>query len=148
MTDRKILPLALMRANDEEPVEGRTRLQKMIFLTQKQLEDPDCFNEGYDYFPYDYGPFSKELYEDIDNLVEEGVIEEREETEEDGKKKYYYELTSEGKDTLEEKLQEEGSDSILDKIDEIKSQYNKMDLSELLDKIYAKYPDFAEESVL
>ena len=148
MTDRKILPLALMRANNEEPVEGRTRLQKMIFLTQKQLEDPDCLNERYDYFPYDYGPFSKELYEDIDDLVEDGVIEEREETEEDGKKKYYYELTSEGEKILKDKLQEAGSDSIQDMIDEIKSKYNKMDLSELLDKIYAKYPDFAEESIL
>lgn len=145
MPDRKILPLALIRANGEEPVEGRTRLQKMIFLIQKQLEESISIGEVYEYFPYDYGPFSKELYEDLDELVKEGIIEEREETEEGEKKKYYYELTSKGRKLVDDELQNE---ELKEKVEEIKSQYNEMNLPDLMDKIYSEYPDYAEKSVL
>lgn len=148
MSNRKILPLALIKANNEQPVEGRTRLQKMIFLAQKRLEDSKILDEEYEYFPYNYGPFSKELYGDIDKLVEDGIIEEREETEEENKKKYYYELTSKGQKLLKDELQGEGFDTLEDVIEEIKSQYNEMNLPDLLDEIYSKYPNYAEKSTL
>ncbi|MBS3815630.1 MAG: helix-turn-helix transcriptional regulator [Hadesarchaea archaeon] len=148
MTERKILPLTLIHANGGEPVEGRTRLQKMIFLIQKQVEESAPLEEEYNYFPYDYGPFSKDLYDDIDELVEEGLVKENLKTEEEDKKKYYYELTSKGREILEEELKTKELKELKKKIEEIKSEYNEMNLPDLLEKIYSKYPEHAEKSVL
>ncbi len=54
-----------------EPVEGRTRLVKMLFLFREEaLHD---FRRGteitaenfYEFFPWDFGPFSREVYDDL-----------------------------------------------------------------------------------
>jgi len=64
-----------MYAGDGEPIEGRTRLQKLVFLMQKRLEeageDP-LQSDDYEFIPYDYGPFSKELYDDLDETIARG----------------------------------------------------------------------------
>ena len=51
-----------------EKIIGRTRITKMIFLFEKELyKNFDNIKEDNlpDFFAYDYGPFSKELLDDI-----------------------------------------------------------------------------------
>lgn len=55
-----------------EPISGRTRFMKGIFLFNKELapkfkkgREPKV-EEMYEYFPWSYGPFSKGVYADID----------------------------------------------------------------------------------
>ncbi|KXA95608.1 hypothetical protein AKJ36_00120 [candidate division MSBL1 archaeon SCGC-AAA259I07] len=143
--DKKLLPLALVYANEGEAVEGRTRFQKMIFLAQKQSDEIQSV-EKYDFIPYDYGPFSKELYDDIDELVERGIVKERTKTR-NGKKKYFYELSEKGREIIRSKLQDENFKEIERTIEEIKSEFNSMELPKLLDIVYSRYPKYAEKSV-
>lgn len=57
--------------NSNEPVLGRTRLVKMLFLFREELLD--SFRQGvdvnkenfYEFFPWHYGPFSRQVYDDI-----------------------------------------------------------------------------------
>ena len=53
---------------------GITRLQKLIFLYERE-EMPKSQREVYTFRPYKAGPFSKELYADIEFLENLGLVE-------------------------------------------------------------------------
>jgi len=148
---RKLLPLALMYANDGEPIEGRTRLQKMVFLMQQELKQrgqSGAVGTEYDFIPYDYGPFSKELYDDLDAMIDQEFVDDTEEPLRSGKVKYIYEIEGDGEDLVDsEKETWEDADAIMQLAQEIKEDYNDMLLSELIEYVYSEYPDYAERSV-
>ena len=56
-----------------ETIKGKTRLQKEVFLAQKDLRSSGIFTY-YPFRPYKYGPYSIELYDDIDFMEYEGII--------------------------------------------------------------------------
>lgn len=64
-----------------EPIAGRTRLMKMLFLFREEalrhfrqnIEiDADSF---YEFFPWDFGPFSRDVYDDLMFFELRGFIE-------------------------------------------------------------------------
>lgn len=63
-----------------EPIRGRTRLMKMVFLFDKEVRRE--FNLGRvipdealpDFAPYDFGPFSDQVFSDLEFLVELGFV--------------------------------------------------------------------------
>lgn len=70
--DKKDIILILL-ASKKNPLVGTTKLQKLLFLAEKEksiLPDEDDFN----FQPYKFGPASKELYNDLDFLVNIGYI--------------------------------------------------------------------------
>lgn len=148
---RKLLPLALISANNGEPIEGRTRLQKMVFLMQKELEQRDqlgAIRLEYDFIPYDYGPFSKGLYDDLDAMIDQEFVEDTEEPLQSGKVKYIYEIEDDGEVLVDsEKETWSDADAIMQLAQEIKEEYNNMLLSELIEYVYSEYPEYAEKSV-
>lgn len=148
---RKLLPMALMYANDGEPIEGRTRLQKMVFLMQKQLKQRDQLGAvglEYNFIPYDYGPFSKELYDDLDAMIEQEFVDDTEEPLRSGKVKYIYEIEDDGEELVDSECESrEDVDTIIQIAREIKKHYNDMLLSELIEYVYTEYPEYAERSV-
>jgi uncharacterized protein YwgA len=147
---RKLLPLALMYAGDGEPIEGRTRLQKLVFLMQKRLEeageDP-LRSDDYEFVPYDYGPFSKELYNDLDETIAHGMVEGHEEDLGEDKVKYDYEIQDQGKQWVRDQLTKEEAQRILELAEEIKDEYGEVNLSDLIDEVYSRYPKYAENSI-
>jgi uncharacterized protein YwgA len=146
--NKELIPLALAHAHDEQPVEGRTRLQKMVFLVQKELEQEGVTladDESYHFWAYDYGPFSKELAHEIDELIGDEKLDENEEPFRDGKVKYQYRLTD-SSDLLED-ASEDKTASVVEKAQEIKNTYNEMPLPEVIDRVYTAYPEFAKNSV-
>lgn len=145
-----MIPLALLYAGDGEPIEGRTRMQKLVFLMQQYLDERDEYSftsEEYEFIAYDYGPFSKELYDDLDSLSEQGHIVDSEEELRDGKEKYDYEIQPTGVDVIENRKDKEGAQEILQLAEDLKSQYNDVLLSELIDYVYSQYPKYAENSI-
>ena len=64
-----------------EPISGRTRLVKMLFLFKK--EALPHFRKGtviteenfYDFFPWDFGPFSTQVYDDLVFFTLRGFVE-------------------------------------------------------------------------
>ena len=147
---RKLLPLALMYAGDGEPIEGRTRLQKLVFLMQKRLEeageDP-LQADDYEFIPYDYGPFSKELYDDIDETMARGMVEGREENLGEDKVKYDYEIQKDGEQWVRDQFSKEEAQHVLELAEEIKGEYGDIYLSNLIDEVYSRYPKYAENSI-
>jgi len=81
ITNSKDLILLLLYANGFkgkqcEPIIGKTRLMKMIFLFDKELKKKfnlakTISDEAFpDFTAYDYGPYSEQVYIDIEFLVD------------------------------------------------------------------------------
>lgn len=60
------IKLLMLTANYIEKIEGRKRFQKIIFLLQEQFG----IKFGYRFTAYLYGPYSSQLQNDIDLLVQ------------------------------------------------------------------------------
>lgn len=148
---KRILPLALAYVGDEDPIDGRTRLQKMVFVLQQELTDGAELHgeQQYEYFAYDYGPFSKELAEDTDEMIDADLLDEEEvEYDDDGNVKYLYELEPDGRELIEQELESETVDNVIGMAETIKQRFNEeLSLPEVIDEVYDEYPEYAEESI-
>lgn len=79
MMDLKKSDIILMLlASKNEPVIGTTRLQKLLFLSEKERKLKPG-KQDFEFIPYKFGPVSKSLYNDIDFLVNLGLIEKSDE---------------------------------------------------------------------
>jgi len=147
MKNREIIPLALLAADGAEPIEGRTRLQKFIFLAQQELKNDGYELEAeYDFVPYDYGPFAKEIYDDVEELKRRDLVKEESKELDDGVIKYDFVLTKKGEEFVEGL--DEGQNEIREKLGEVKNRHSSTELQELIDQVYSEYPGYAENSVL
>jgi uncharacterized protein YwgA len=161
-----------------DPIQGQTRLMKMIFLFKKELQKKFNFNHilGEDAFPdftaYDYGPYSGKVYEDLEFLVNIGFVQVRKngqiEVTEEEKREFDYwtatsssndelntdilgrefTLTSIGKGFVEEELWPKLSDNQKNIITEFKKRCTTTSLRSLLRYVYTKYEDMTTKSVI
>ena len=143
MDPREQLVMNLLAADDQQVIDGRTRLQKLVLLAQKESQE-DLPSE-YDFTPYDYGPFSEQLLHDLDDMKRKGWIDETIEPLPNGKK-YRYELTPQGEEQLVDGTEE--SNTIQKIAEDIEGTFNDMPISRLLEHVYNKYPKYAENSVI
>lgn len=154
----QILPLALIYQAGGK-IEGRTRIQKLTFLSSQRLEEEGI--DLYDFIPYDYGPFDKQVYDALDFLRAEGFVEQKEIRTYGGDTRYDYMLTEKGYESVQENVPEEETESIgdisplqrdvrtiFDIAGDVVDEYNDMPISNLLDRVYDEYPEYTSESVL
>ncbi|ADI31348.1 type II toxin-antitoxin system antitoxin SocA domain-containing protein [Staphylothermus hellenicus] len=87
MDRRDVLLNIIMYFNKiyKKPLDGRKKLQKLLFLVEHlDIESGKLSRSrgltGYKFIVYSYGPFSKDVYRDLESLVKEGIVEERMET--------------------------------------------------------------------
>lgn len=145
--ERQQITLRLLAADGAEPVEGRTRLQKLLFLIQMRADEMDMeLFDMYDFIAYDYGPFSKNIYDDIEYLDQRGFLRETPKQLDDGVIKYDYEITPKGKKYLRSEVEQ--SSDIIGLINSVKSDFNDADLKNFIEYVYSEYPEYAENSVL
>ena len=120
---------------DNEPVPTKTHLQKEIFLYEQRLGDifPD---EHYVFKPGWYGPFSKELSNDLEDLVWSGLVA-----------RDRIELTVEGfKKGVEVWMKIDRGKQL--SLIRFKEKYNSMKYDDLIQTAYNAYPDFTTKSAL
>lgn len=158
-----------------EPISGRTRLMKLLFLLQRDKGIDKALNikNYYQYEAYDYGPFSKDVFEDLQFLRNVGLIETNSEdkrsvieewedylltlesaleSEGDDFEPTYLEesftLTNKGIEFVEERLLPNLDEEIKGRINSVKEIEGALSLTSLLRYVYNKYPDSAEKSKL
>ncbi|WP_161484974.1 hypothetical protein [Neomoorella mulderi] len=163
-----------------EKIEGRTLLQKMVFLFEKEvykkfrydqlIEEKDLPN----FKAYYYGPFSKQVFDDLDFLIRLGFIEatisneEVEEGEEDEYqlweeqtgleedlgiedglfefKKEAYTLTKIGRAFVEQELWPQLSENQQQALASFKRNCTEVNLKAILRYVYQRYPETTENS--
>jgi uncharacterized protein YwgA len=149
-----------------EPIVGKTRLVKMIFLFDKEIRKkfnldkiiPDEIMP--DFKACDFGPFSADVYKDLEFLVELGFIEvqpvdEEMLPDEVGEYEYWqaisgdsdrpyqekFLLTEIGKKFVEKKLLSEFQKQQLEVFDSFKERCTSTSLASLLKYVYSRYPE-------
>lgn len=135
---KKLLKLLLL-IKLAEKIEGKTKLQKMIFLG-KEEEDLDF---GFEFTKYNYGPYSFELTTALDSLQAFELIEITTEISGSTKsggfitKKFIYNITEKGKKVIgseSEKLKE-----VEPKIKLLVKKWNKVPRDKIIEHVYSKH---------
>jgi len=57
-----------------ESIEGITRLDKLMFLLSRSEEFKEIVNKGYNFEADNFGPFAPELFDDIEALKQENIL--------------------------------------------------------------------------
>lgn len=118
------------------------QLQKTLFLVGQKFKDT-VSEDYYSFKPYDYGPFSSEIYGDIEALQKENFIVAVPSKSGRWRK---YSATQVGKEKFAQLLSEI-SEEIVDFIDEKINHFQSISFKEILQEIYKEYPKYSEKSV-
>jgi len=122
------------------------QLQKTVFLFQKAIEEgewPNVLDQPYEFIPYDYGPFCKEIYWSATCLEDSGLVK----SDFASNQRYLlYNATANGL---------KSGQQIAAKIPKPLAQYfehvaqwvRERSFSSLVSSIYKRYPAMAENSV-
>jgi hypothetical protein len=151
-----------------EPIEGLTRLDKLMFLLSETEEFKDIIREGYVFEADNFGPFAPELFDDIESLKQENLLniissreprsraevadeevtikdQKDEESPENDYSVNKYQLTSNGF-KIGELLWNGLTDKQKEKILVIKKTWAEKELVDLLHYVYKRYPETTEKS--
>lgn len=152
-------------------VEGITRLQKLIFLISKETDLLKGKEDQAAFRPYKMGPFSEQIYDEVDFLKSLGLIEEGKTAEADVTSKVEGDLFfddqmldkyQKGESSSDEKtavyaLSDKGkkiAKQIFDSLSEadrayiksLKIKFGNLSLRQLLRYVYKKYPEYTTQS--
>lgn len=122
-----------------EKIEGKTKLQKMVFLG-KEEEGVDL---GFEFIKYNYGPYSFELTQALDSLQTIELIEVTTEssniTDSNGfvNKKIIYQITDKGKNLAD--LESEKFKEVIEKIKLLVQKWNNVPRDKIVEYVYSKY---------
>lgn len=171
--------LLLLYLDNKAPVHGAIRLTKMMFIFEKEITEVLKKNGAVidklpEFFAYNFGPFSKELYEQVEffrgisfikvtnlNAHEELVeVDDWEETEfldefdaqedhlnQDGKY-LKYEIYKNGINYTEKELLDKIGEEQKSILERFKRKINSLSPKQLLKYVYTNYPDYTEKSTI
>jgi uncharacterized protein YwgA len=118
------------------------QLQKSLFLF-KQKKPSSSGSNFYKFIPYNYGPFCREIYTDVDRLISEGLVKY---ARSEGERWLGYTVTDEGKKHLysfEKQITNEDRKYLSDIVDWVQA----LSFRQLLRVIYKEYPEYKINSI-
>lgn len=139
--NRKQLILAALAASNGA-VHTPVQVQKLFFLLDKKFP-PHAGGPWFNFAACDYGPFDRAVYDELENLEREGLVEI---TRTSDLRRKTYRLTPEGQCQGEEILK--GLDTKLGEYLRRLSQWvRSLSFAELVSSIYREYPEMKVNSV-
>lgn len=167
-----------MNSSNNEPIIGRTKLTKMMFLFEKEIAPTFFKNNNMitlpTFEPYYFGPFSRQLFEDLSFFQSIGMIiaektniplsfADKVESDNvfDADNDFWddacfedeiehfelsYSLSAAGKNYVESNVWDSFTSAQKEKLKAFKAQINKISLDTLLRYVYNKYPEEAKNS--
>lgn len=153
-----------------EPVEGITRLQKLVFLLQMAPDLPRLIDEAeaYSYDPYKLGPYSRTLGRDLEELEAARLVEserldywltddsdgsfgEPGAREPEGRRRvesYRFRLSENLGMKVGESLWKSLGNKERRELERFKKFFNALSLRQLLIFTYDRYPEYTSESTI
>ena len=129
--------LLLLRSNNAEPIYGKTRLVKMMYIIDRKLESMNL-KTNYNFKAHYYGPYSSGLVEDLEKLVKNGLMDCQ--TLKKGVLTYVYSITQRGLTIINEFIKKSEAKPYLKMVEDVKREYGELPLFTLIDEVYRKYP--------
>jgi uncharacterized protein YwgA len=153
-------------------IEGITRLEKLLFLLEKEGDASSWMSENPGFIAYNYGPFTPKVYQAVDSLASAGILQDSasqapddsdtwEEREaigtmasigqaSDSSNPYVtrdFELTERGWRYYSALAEEVGTE-VVKKISTIKEDFAALPLNKLVRYVYTNYDDYTTKSVI
>ena len=141
-------------------INGITRLEKLLFLVEKECLFETAIQESFEFIPYHYGPYSQAIYEAVELLEEAGLVREwRKSTDSDldtAEELFFSDTTPERAYERQFVLSEDGESvaeylaqrnpGLIKRLGELKDKYCGLTLHELIFYVYSVYPKSTERS--
>jgi hypothetical protein len=177
--------LLFLFVDNQSPIVGRTRLQKMVYVFEKELKKKYSFdksakedkNLSFNFEAYNYGPFSKEVFdlmeffvnieavkveyrtddieEAVDSIDDQIIFNDdmqagvgRIEDDESLPGDPIYRITDKGISFVKDKLLGILSKEQIKAISDLKVAFSKYSLNQILKYVYSKYPDMTRNSLI
>ena len=160
--------------NFNVPVKGRTKLEKAFFIFEKEikkefLKDNDVNAQFYEFLPYNYGPYSDKIIEDLNIFISIGFITESEtdipipdasrienqNAEDDAYSvekcnneqfEMSYTLTDIGENYTKDRVWDNLTSNQKNALIELKTKVTELSLDTILRYVYNKYPEMTSKS--
>jgi len=139
-----ILLLLLERGSNgrsEGLIRGKTRLQKLLFLVQNELKRRG-YKAKYAFRPYLYGPYSRELYTDIEWLRMNKLIEVKTALHEKMGLLTDFVITEKGRNRLVDGKETQIYRNIDSIVEDVVMRYNKMSVTQLVDFVHKRFANY------
>lgn len=138
MLEERIIPLLLCQF--QGALHGKTRLQKLTFIIQSEAQQQGVTSSHFSYELYHYGPYSSELTNVIDDLKNEGFLNESMEMTPSGYTRYAYSLTDQGRKMLNDAKERNLISADLEQIIvDITSIFGDTPLPDLVNEAYRRF---------
>jgi uncharacterized protein YwgA len=118
------------------------QLQKSLFILGCELPD-SLGGDFYQFSPYNYGPFSKQVYDDAERLAQDGLVTIAQAP---GMRFSEYVITWRGQEAAE-RLKGRADHRAITYLERVVNWARKQSFSELVRAIYRKYPQYRVNSV-
>lgn len=165
--DDAIVLLLGVPANDpslRDQIKGITRLEKLVFLIERETALKDLLKEDARFRPYNFGPFSENVYRSVGYLSSYGLLEDTgriSDNTEDAWEQIQaigidqidpyltrdFRLTDIGKRYYESLIQDIPEHYIQD-LSQFKERFAPIPLRQLVRYVYLRYPDMTERSLI
>ena len=135
------MTLSLLYGDCQKPVNGMTRFEKLVFLTQEEIlkEKHETMTSGdFEFEPDRFGPLSTELYDQLAYLESSSIIKKDQNNS--------YVLTARGREFVERIVLPRVPNSIVKSIEQLKQKWGNAELTSLLKYVYRQFPSCAVKS--
>ena len=145
-------------------INGITRLEKLIFLVERESSFKELLAESADFEPYNFGPFSQTVYKAVGYLSSYGLITDTGiitsstddawaqhaviGIERDDPYATRNFILSEAGKRYYRALSEEIPQKLLDELAEFKNEFGSLPTRQLIRYVYRRYPDMTERSLI
>lgn len=126
------------RQRYNKPVVGKTRLIKELFVLKKAYGLKEI---EYEFIPYWYGPFSPEIYADLEELKDDRIVESHESVGGEA-----LSLSPAGVASAQALERLVGADRIR-KIRDCKEKFNSKPFEEFVAYVYERWPEYTSRSL-
>lgn len=122
------------------------RVQKGLFLLAHDPELGLDSDEAYEFVPYNYGPMSKQVYADLDELEAEGLIRH---VPVEGQSWTLFRASPQGLEAAERLVDDMRPEDVpvARRLFEIKQLIAGMTFGELVEYVYDRFPEFESRSI-
>ncbi|WP_141989928.1 hypothetical protein [Rhodoglobus vestalii] len=146
-------------------IRGITRLEKLVFLLERETSAGGAMTESADFEPYNFGPFSQKVYQALTTLTAAGLLNDTAETSASNEDQYEiaqivgvdaapaeystrdFELTELGRDYFAVLTRELPKVTVSEAAD-LRKRFAGWSLRQLVRYVYERYDDYTKNSLI
>ncbi|MDE0099432.1 MAG: hypothetical protein OXM87_07475 [Truepera sp.] len=142
LTPRQEIVLAALAADPGASFEP-VQVQKLFFLLDENIANA-LGGKQFKFKPYDFGPFDKDVYKELEILESKGLVWINTDSQENSRRQYTLTFNGQGKGNEELASLDPG---VQQYVKELSSWVRRLSFAQLVGSIYNAYPHMRKNSI-